>query len=693
MARWRQRVRLGLGIFTVGFAIVLWLVMGERQAPAPNQAIERIDPAAASEIRGGDAIQLKGATRDVRVEFASQVLYADGRTKYTGFKAFVDDRGGRSFVISGNEAWVGKDLTSYDVTGEVGLTTSDGLTVTTPRASFTEADGTLKGDGPVRFQRGRVTGSGVGFSYDRALDRLWLDSRAQFTVAPGQDSSGMQVRSGAAGHSRTERYLRFERGMRMERDGQIMEAETATVFLLEGRDEPEMIELRGNSRISGAAGLGSLQAMQAADINLRYAPDGRTLQQAVLARQASVQLARPDGSPGQQLAAELIDTSLAPDGAVTSLHARDQVRVTLPAAAGATPRTVTAPVLSAVGESGRGITTMTFQDGVEYREAAGKGVAGRVARARQLEAAMSPAGTIDEAAFTGDFRFEDGALAATSPAAVYQIGKGTLALSSAEGAPPPHIADERLTLDAQTIDVTLTPRRVKAAGKVGARFTPARRDGERGTTLLTAQEPVVVSADTFTFDETSATGVYSGKALLFQAKSGTQIRGDSISINEREGTLSARGNVVTTLPIAGRTAKGGPGTSLARAEEFQFDDAKRLAVFTTKAQLEGVQGNLRADRIEMRLAPADNTLERLDGHGAVTTLVDKRTATGQTLRYEPDEEQYVLEGTPVRLVQGCQESTGRTLTFYRASDRILVDGNEEIRVQTKGGECPDSGSR
>lgn len=667
--------------------------MGERQAPAPNQAIERIDPEAASEIRGGDAVQLKGAQRDVRVEFASQVLYPDGRTKYTGFKAFVDDRGGRSFVVSGNEAWVGKDLSSYDVTGDVGLTTSDGLTVTTPRASFAEADGMLRGDGPVRFQRGRVTGSGVGFSYDQSLDRLWLNSQAQFTVAPGQDSGGMQVRSGAAGHSRAERYVRFERGMRMERDGQVMEAENATVFLLKDRDEPEMIELRGNSRITGAAGLGSLQAMQAADINLRYAPDGRTLQQAVLARQASVELARPDGSPGQQLSAELIDTSLAPDGAVTSLQARDRVRVTLPGAAGAAPRTVAAPVLSAVGEAGRGITVMTFQEGVEYREAAAQGAPGRVARARQLDAALSPAGAIDEAKFTGDFRFEDGTLTATSPAAIYQVGKGALALSSVAGAPPPHIADDRLVLDAQTIDVTLTPRRVKADGKVGARFTPARREGERGTTLLTAEEPVVVSADAFTFDETSATGIYTGKALLFQAKSGTQIRGDSISVNERAGTLSATGNVVTTLPIAGRAAKGGPATSLARAAEFRFDDAKRLAVFTTRAQLEGVQGNLRADRIEMRLSPADNTLERLDGHGAVTALVDKRTATGQTLLYEPDEEKYVLEGTPVRLVQGCQESLGRTLTFYRSSDRILVDGNEEIRVQTKGGECPDSGRR
>src|SRR5512134_2493395 len=128
MARWQRRARLGLGFFAVAFAATLWLVIGDRRQNSAVQPVERLDPTAASEIRGGDAVQVRGAKRDVRVEFANQILYTDGRTKYTAFKAFIDDRGGRSFAVSGNEAWVGKDLSSYDVTGEVALKTSDGLT-------------------------------------------------------------------------------------------------------------------------------------------------------------------------------------------------------------------------------------------------------------------------------------------------------------------------------------------------------------------------------------------------------------------------------------------------------------------------------------------------------------------------------------------------------------------------------------
>ena len=58
------------------------------------------------------------------------------------------------------------------------------------------------------------------------------------------------------------------------------------------------------------------------------------------------------------------------------------------------------------------------------------------------------------------------------------------------------------------------------------------------------------------------------------------------------------------------------------------------------------------------------------------------------LVYQPSEEKYVLNGTPVTLAQDCHESTGRTLTFYRGSDRISVDG-QETRALTKGGKCPE----
>jgi len=40
----------------------------------------------------------------------------------------------------------------------------------------------------------------------------------------------------------------------------------------------------------------------------------------------------------------------------------------------------------------------------------------------------------------------------------------------------------------------------------------------------------------------------------------------------------------------------------------------------------------------------------------------------------------------VKIVDQCQRETiGRTLTFIKATDTIVIDGNAQIRTQTKGG--------
>jgi lipopolysaccharide export system protein LptA len=687
MARWQRHARLGFGLFAIVFAAVLWFVIGERRAPPPAAPVQRLDPEAVSEIKGGDVVQVKGSKRDIRIEFATQVLYKDGAAKYTGFKAVIDDRGGRSFEVTGAEAQVAPQQSAIDVRGQVAVRTSDGLVVKTEHATYAEADGILRGDGPISFERERTRGSGVGFKYERSIDRLELLNQAVITVAPAAKGGGMTVRSGSAAHSRAERFLRFERGMRMEREGQIIESDAATVFLFPDRDEPRVVELRGNATIAGAAGGSSLENMHARDINLTYAEDGRTLEHALLVGGAKIQLARADAAAGQELVGDTLDITLAPDGAVTELLGRNNIRVTIPPSGNAAAREVTSQTLTASGASGRGLTTMLFETSVVYREDVPGGNP-RVVHARTLNARMAEAGTLHEALFTGGFVFEDGRMRAESPEAAYNVTAGTLALRGPETAKLPNIKDERVELRAVSIDVTLTPRHLVASGKVQAVFAAGHAEGERGTSVLNANEAVVVVCDKLTFDETTGAGTYTGNARILQ-DSGNQIRGDVITMNEKAGTLTATGNVTTSLPLAATSDDGAKGNSTGRAGQFEFDDVKRLAIYSEQAQLDGSQGNLRADRIELVLAAKGNALQQLAAKGSVEVFVEDRRASGQTLVYHPSDERYVLNGTPVRLAQGCQESTGRTLTFYRSSDRIQVDGNEEIRTQTKGGKCPE----
>jgi len=107
--------------------------------------------------------------------------------------------------------------------------------------------------------------------------------------------------------------------------------------------------------------------------------------------------------------------------------------------------------------------------------------------------------------------------------------------------------------------------------------------------------------------------------------------------------------------------------------------------------MSGPQGDMSAAKIELYLKPSGDELERAeayDDQGKMTLREQNRTTTGARMTYTTADDQYLVTGTPVKIVDSCgRETTGRTLTFRKATDSIVVDGNG-FRTQTKGGgEC------
>lgn len=691
MSSWQKRAQLVLAVIAIGVIGAVGYTLRPREARVAPPPLERLDPKATIETRGGDVIQLKGSRQDARIEFERQVTYDTGETKLFGVKVTVDNRAGRSYTITGKEAQVAKDQAGYDLKGDVKLETTDGLTAFANQATYTDAEKIVRAPGPVKFTRGRMSGTGVGFTFDEQRDTLWLLDQAVVHVTPDGTSGPMDVTAGAFGFARRDRYMRFERTMHMDRGGQIIDATEAMVHLFADRDEPDLIELRGNARVSGGAGMGALQSMSSRDMNLDYGDDGRTLQQATLAGESAIQLAAKGGAAGQRLSGEFLDITLAPDGSVSNLSSRQNVTVTLPATRDTAARTIRSNVLAATGGA-QGLSLMKFGEGVNYTEAASKTQGARVARAQSLDAQLDPAaGALQEATFSGAFHFTDGPLTATSNQARYRIQAGTLALSGKQGNADPQIKTEALTIDAETIDVTLTPRKMVAAGKVrSVLMAPGKPVG--GATagkrpgLLGDKEPVQIIAESLTYDEALRRGEYKGQASLLQGP--TLIKADTLTIDETRGDLIAVGKVITTLALVRKDAEAGvpsPAT-VGRGGSFTYTDQARRAAYQTAATLDGESGNLRAEKIEIVLAAGENSLARLDASEKVTAIVDKRTVTGARLSYVPADEKYVVTGAPVTMIDAeCQEMSGKTLTFFRASDKVQLDGNDEVRSQTKGG--------
>ncbi len=561
--RWHRPVRLLLGLFALAFAVVVILSIGKRQPRPATPTQLRQDPDAVTESTKGQSIFHRGSKQDIRIDYERLATYKSGRMIFYGAKVVVLNRAGRNFEVMAREAETAENQSQVDLRGDVSMVTSDGLTVKTDKATYTESDQVVRAPGAVSFARDRMTGSSVGASYDQARDVLWLLDQARITTAPDKTGQGgSTITAGAAGYARRDRYLRFDRGVQFARGAQAVQADGAMAYLAPDTDRLEMLELRGHARVAGVGqGANGLEAMTADDMNLDYGPDGQLLESAVLVGSAVLQLAAGEGRPGQRLAAQAIDITLAPDGqTVQVLAAQDAVQLDLPASGATAARQIKSGSLDAKGEPGvAGLRHASFVDKVEFREtqAASKTAPAseRIVRSRLLEARLqSGLASIDEATFTGDVTLQDGGRTASGPTMVYAVAKGAISISAPEGQDKvfARVSDERINIESRRVDWTTDGGQMVADGRVKSVLKGQRADAPAadGTTvkrpaMLAGDQPVNVTAAKMVYNRSTGRAEYTGESQLWQAQ--TTVKADAITLDEASGNLTASGTVRSVM--------------------------------------------------------------------------------------------------------------------------------------------------
>ena len=704
--RWQKVTRFVIAIAAVVFAIVVVRAFRRPARPAPSPVALRSEPGAVVEATGGRVERFKSSREDVRVEYERQLTYSNGSTKLMGVTITTDERGGgRNYTVKSQEALVGENTAAMTLTGDVRLASSDGVTVRTEHATYSDKDATVSAPGHVEFSRGRMTGSGLGMTYETTRDVLVILNQVVVHIA--QDDHGADAADIAAHRAeiaRRERSMHFTDEVRVLRSGQDVQSDALTAHLTDDEKYIERMELRGHSRITMAKALpGGLQSLGARDMDLTYGADGRTLERAVLLGDAVIFVAGDKGAAGRRIMATTIDIALAPDGATpVSLLAREAVQLMLPAEATLPARTIRSAAMRADGEAGRGLTHARFTGGAEYRER-GAG-ANRVATAATLDVALRPGMSgIDDARFARAVHFTDGGMTAVSAAATYDLSGGTLQLTGSEpGALRPHVVNEQIAVDANQVDITLAGPVMKALGAVKSILQPSKSAG-RGAgsatepklpALFKQDKPVNVTADALDYDGGTNRAIYTGNAQLWQED--TSIKGASIVLDDKAGDLtatSAEGGTVVTVTMLeemDKDKKMQRVRSIAASKDFQYEDGPRRATYTGGAHMSNSSGDLTASKIELYLKPSGDQVDRTEGYDAVTLHVQNRTVTGTRLTYTTADERYVVTGTPMKVVDEChRETIGRTLTYLKNADITTVDGNDQTRTQTTGaGSCP-----
>lgn len=720
-----KRLRLVIGLFVVVFAgyVAVSYHKGSRNPPASGgpPPIKPIDRNAQQQTTGGGKFEKRSEGKlSFGIQFGSQLSYADGRTRlFDGVTVTLPDKNGRSVTIHSQEAALktppDRDIETAHLTGGVKLSTSDGLTVNAAEATYDDRDGVVHVPGAVTFAKGRMHGSGVGATYDRQRDVLWLLDRAEVDATPDAQGGGaVHVTAKAAGFARPDHYMKFTGQARLEGQGRVITTDDATIRLADDDNRIEQMELRGQSRITAQPGGAGAQDMQARDIDLGYGGDGRTLQTAHLDGNAAVRLPGAGATGGRRVAGQLMDITLGPDGStVTRLTAQQNVQVDLPANGDIPARRIRSASLLATGTPENGLQSATFTGQVDFREsrAARKQVAAvnRTAKADRLEVKTKPGfGDVETAAFHGGVHFSDGTdTTADAPVAVYDVSGDSLDLQppvAGERGTGPHVSGRRLQVDARTIQLALTSQSMKADTNVRSVIQSQEAksgDAVKMPSMLKRGEPVNVKANRLDYDGSASVATYTGSARLWQED--TVVQADRIVLDDKSGNLHATGAVRTVMtlkeaaaapssqtparPAAARDAE--PTTTV--AEELLYEDAKRRATYTKKAHMSGPDGDVTADKIELYLAEGGGELERAEAYGQVVSRQDTRRAYGTHLTYVTAKDEYTMVGTPVEIYDdtppNCKVTKGSVLTFHRATDTIRSIGNEASGQQTQSIAC------
>ena len=361
-------------------------------------------------------------------------------------------------------------------------------------------------------------------------------------------------------------------------------------------------------------------------------------------------------------------------------------------------------LVAQAGPSGT-IEELFGHSGVTIQRQAGGGVRQTIS-APELAATLGSRGQWKAVEETGGVRIRQGDRQASADSA--RIDRATNAIRL-EGSPV--IVDGESRTTAQSMAFNQQSGALEASGGVISTYLSS---GQQGTVSLAAG-PAHVSADTLTGSANSGHVTYAGHVRLWQGES--ILEADRIDVWRDEKKMQASGNVVAVFP---QSAAGGPIPKFAKTVSKTANDAGptrwkiRAPLLTywadeARAHLEGGvvassdRGTLRAQTLDVYLdqaanAPAESAghssyitraggtrqLQRVVAQGGVVIEQGERQGLAQRVEYTASDGKFVLSGGQPTITDGSSNTaTGTSLTFYVASDTILIDSQEGSRTLTR----------
>jgi lipopolysaccharide export system protein LptA len=214
----------------------------------------------------------------------------------------------------------------------------------------------------------------------------------------------------------------------------------------------------------------------------------------------------------------------------------------------------------------------------------------------------------------------------------------------------------------------------------------------KGATLqFSSTAPANLSSDRMEANTKSGRALYSGHARMWQGPS--VLEADSIELLRDTHTVNAVGNVKGVFPqVPTEQAAGKPPTLWHVASgKLSYFDAENRARLEENVIVQSVDQKMRAPLLDLYFVEAtggksdgSKQIDRAVGKDGVLVEETDRRATAETGVYTATDRKFVLSGGNPTIYDSSEgTTTGRELTFYIASDTIIVDSGNGLRTLTR----------
>jgi len=328
--------------------------------------------------------------------------------------------------------------------------------------------------------------------------------------------------------------------------------------------------------------------------------------------------------------------------------------------------------------------------GVELRRLSGNSEP-QTSSADVLQVSFTPDGQWGTAEEKGHVELKQGDRHASASYARIDRSTDEIALTGS-----PVLSDSMSRTTARQVTINQKTGQIDAEGGVASTYFPA------GSSVNLGSGVAHITAQKLSGSTSSGQAVYSGHARLWQGES--VLEADEIALWRDEKKMVASGGVVavfpeqstTALKAASETPKGGTDLWHLRAPELTYWDEQ------AKARLDGgVEATSQQASIDSRVldvyfgtgpggekpqpaATGTGKLTYAIAQGNVVVRQQDFRATAERAEYSAAQGKFVLSGGHPTITDSSANTTsGRSLTFFIASDTISIDSQEGSRTLTK----------